>query len=374
MAGKAGKSRIIRPSALGAPSLGSRTALGQISRRKEPENFEFSFPTLNEYLTPNEQFYVRSHFSKPAIKLKSWRLRVEGAVEKEVAFSLGQLMKMPAEKRAVTLECAGNGRVFLAPKVAGDPWELGAVSNAEWTGVRLADVLAQAGLKSEAVEIILVGADEGEPDDPPKPPGKIHYARGVPVSKLDDVLLAYEMNGEALPDSHGAPLRAVVGGWYGMASVKWLTRVVVINRPFRGYFQSVDYSYWEEEAGMPIRVPITEMKVKAQISRPALHEVVPAGSDYRIAGAAWSGDSDVAKVEISTDGGKSYAKAKLLGEAVRHAWRFWEYFWKTPASPGTCTLMARATDSAGIEQPAEREKKYGNYVIWHTLPVEVHVG
>jgi DMSO/TMAO reductase YedYZ molybdopterin-dependent catalytic subunit len=284
-----------------------------------------------------------------------------------------EMVKMPAQKRMVTLECAGNGRVFLVPKENGAEWELGAVSNAEWTGVRLADVLAQGGVTPEAIEVIFEGADEGQPDEKPTPPGKIHYARGIPVSKVDDVLLAYEMNGEPLSQSHGAPVRAVVGGWYGMASVKWLTRIVVSDQPFRGYFQTVDYAYWNEQAGMPIRVPLAEMKVKAQISRPAFHDVVPAKSEYRVVGAAWAGEPEVVIVEVSTDGGKTYSPATLLGEPIRHAWRFWEFSWKTPSSPGTYILMARATDSNGKSQPSEHDKNFGSYVIDHTLPIEIEV-
>jgi DMSO/TMAO reductase YedYZ molybdopterin-dependent catalytic subunit len=355
----------------GWPSFGAHASTGQIIRRKEPENVEFFFPALDRFITPAESFYVRSHFPRPAIEASAWRLKIEGAVEKPREFTLDDLKKLPEQTRMVTLECAGNGRVFLIPKATGDNWELGAVSNAEWTGVALSVLLAEVGVKPGAVEIVFVGADEGEPDDPPKPPGKINYARGIPLSKIDDALLAYQMNGRPLGESHGAPLRAVVGGWYGMASVKWLDRIVVSARPFRGYFQSIDYSYWDKQAGMPIRAPLGEMSVKAQIARPALHERIPCDTDYRIVGAAWAGDSEVASVEITADGGKSYGAAVLLGEPIRHAWRFWEYAWRTPSSPGKCILMARATDARGKTQPSEHDKKFGNYVVCHTLPLEV---
>ena len=241
------------------------------------------------------------------------------------------------------------------------------------TCVALAHVLMKAGVHPGAAEMIFEGADAGQPEDPPKPPGKIHFSRGIPMTKIDDVLLAYEMNNEPIPVSHGAPLRAVVGGWYGMASVEWLTRIVVSDRPFRGYFRALDYAYWEEQAGMPFRVPIAEIKVEAQISWPALHEVVPVKSRYRVVGTAWAGDSEVSKVEVSTDAGKSFSQATLLGGHIRHVRRFWEYEWGDPGSPGFCTLMARAADSQGRQQRAERDRKIGDYVINHTLPVEVEL-
>ena len=147
-----------------------------------------------------------------------------------------------------TLECAGNSRVFLVPKVKGTQWELGAVGNAEWTGVSLGELLRQAGVKSGAIEVILEGADSGAIAEPPRPAGKIHFARSIPLGKaMDDVLLAFRMNGQPLAPAHGFPLRAIVPGWYGMAAVKWLQRVVVTDRPFNGYYQTVDYAFWKKD-------------------------------------------------------------------------------------------------------------------------------
>jgi Mo-co oxidoreductase dimerisation domain len=145
-----------------------------------------------------------------------------------------------------------------------------------------------------------------------------------------------------------------------MASVKWLTRIVVSDYPFRGCFQTVDYSYWDREFGVAVRVPITEMKVKAQIARPALHEVIPAASTYRVIGAAWTGDSQVTNVEVSRDQGRTYSPARFLTDATPHAWRLWEYVWRTPPTSGRYALMARARDAKGREQPAERDPYLGN--------------
>ena len=200
----------------------------------------------------------------------------------------------------VTLECAGNGRAFLSA-AKGAQWERGAVSNAEWTGVRLNDVLRRAGLKDSARELIFEGADKGEIKESPRPAGKIHYARSMPVEKAtDDVLLAFKMNGEDLTPEHGAPVRVIVPGWYGMASVKWLTRIIASAEPFNGYYQTIDYAYWERRRNSPTLVPITEMQVKAQIALPGFADAVRAGQTYRVTGAAWTTEADITKVEIST--------------------------------------------------------------------------
>ena len=370
------------------PALGGRAALaaggddrrpsGLISRQKAPENLEVPFSALDTRspLTPNEQFYVRTHFEAPEIEAKSWKLAVEGEVEHPFELSYDQLRRMPSQTVAVLLECSGNGRVFREPPQVGIRWELGAVSTAEWKGVPLAAVLERAGVKPNAVEVILEGADKGEFKEPnPKTPGVIPYARSLPLAKAKahEVLLAYEMNGEPLPSRHGHPVRAVVAGWYGMASVKWLRRVVVADRPFDGYFQTFMYTTWERRHGLPTLTPVTEIQVKAQVARPAPYEVVPKGAKYRMYGAAWAGESDVAKVEVSDDGGKTWAEARLLGEPVKYAWRFWEHAWRTPERPGRRIVMARATDSEGRVQPMERDHDRRDAVISHALPIEVEV-
>ena len=239
----------------------------------------------------------------------------------------------------------------------------------------LGAILNQAGLRPEAVEVILEGADSGEIKDPPKPNGAIHFARSLPLSRANrpDVLLAYRMNGDPLPLSHGFPLRAVVPGWYGMASVKWLTRIIVTDRPFNGYFQTVDYARWERPNGIPTRVPLTEMQVKSEIARPDMREVVTAGSAYRVFGAAWTGDADIERVEISPDGGQTWERAQLLDKPVRYAWRFWEYQWRVPAKQGRYTLLSRATDTQNRAQPMQRQPDTENYMINHVLPIDVDV-
>jgi DMSO/TMAO reductase YedYZ molybdopterin-dependent catalytic subunit len=347
---------------------------GLIVRERGPDNLEFPFATLDGFRTPAERFYVRNHFAAPRLDAKTWKLKVAGAVGKELELSYDDLLALPSKTVAVTLECAGNGRSFLSPKSKGVQWSLGAVGTAEWTGVPLAAVLDRAGVRDKAVDVVLEGGDRGEPKNEPKPSGPLPFARGLPLAKAlkPEVLLAYKMNGGPLPPNHGSPVRAVVGGWYGMASVKWLTRVVVTDRPFLGYDQTVDYAYWDRSAGVPSLTPITEIQVKASIARPAAGEAVPAGADYRVRGAAWAGESEVARVEVSTDGGKTWGEATLLGEPVPLAWRLWEFAWKSPA-PGKHRLVARATDRRGRTQPAERDPDRRNYMINHLVATEVEV-
>ena len=186
---------------------------------------------------------------------------------------------MESRTIAATLECAGNNRIFLEPKVKGVQWGLGAVGNASWTGVPLSALLERAKIKAGAIEVILEGADEGEVDKTPTPAGKISFCRSLPLGKArDDVLLAYEMNGEKLSATHGFPLRAIVPGWYAMASVKWLRRIIVTDKPFNGFYQSLDYTYWDRSGPLPTLAPLTEQQIKAEIARPENGETVPANS------------------------------------------------------------------------------------------------
>jgi DMSO/TMAO reductase YedYZ molybdopterin-dependent catalytic subunit len=348
---------------------------GLIVREKDPKNLEFPFATLNSFITPNEKFFVRNHFAMPKIDRRTWRLKVGGAVKKELELTYDALRKMPSRAVVATLECAGNNRAYLVPKVNGVPWGLGAVGNARWTGVPLDAVLERAGMDKSAVEVILEGADSGEVKADSRPQGKVPFARSLPVSKArkPEVLLAYKMNGVDLPEAHGFPLRAVVPGWYGVASIKWLRRLIVSKRPFQGYFQTFDYSYFTYFEGLPVVRPITELEVKAQIARPARDEVVPANSKYRIYGAAWTGDSTVNQVEVSTDGGRTWHKAHFLEKPAGYAWRLWEYRWQTPPKGKTVRLMARAADARGKEQPLRHDPNRRNYLISHVLPVAVTV-
>lgn len=359
---------------LGAAAFGQDSPAfpGLIVRNSEPRNLEFPVSALRDAITPTEHFFVRSHFAVPAVDSKSWKLKVDGVVKSSLELSLDDLQRMASRSSIVTIECAGNGRVSLTPSVPGLQWGQGAVGNAEWTGVPLSAILEKAGIRDTAVEVILEGADKGQVNLDPKSPGPITYARSVPIKKASEVLLAYKMNGETLTPAHGYPLRAVVAGWYGMASVKWLTKITVTDRPFQGFWQSLDYSYFVRRDGMPTLIPVTIMQPKAIIAQPGLNEAISAGKPYRLFGAAWAGEQAVGKVDVSTDGGKSWSAAKLLDGPKPMQWVRWEYIWAKPTI-GPASLVARATDAAGNTQPATRDLDRRSYMINHLIPIDVTV-
>jgi DMSO/TMAO reductase YedYZ molybdopterin-dependent catalytic subunit len=343
----------------------------RIVRMSQPENLESNFAALDGFRTPTNSFYVRDHFAKPKVDLGAWRLSVGGVVARPLELSLADIQKLEHKTMPVTLECTGNGRVFLTPAARGVNWELGAVGTADWTGVPLAVLLERAGVKPGAVDIVLQGADSGTPEGAP---GSIPFARSIPLAKAmkPEVLLAFGMNGKELPAAHGSPLRAIVGGWYGMANVKWLRRILVLDKPFNGFWQTMDYSYFERTSGLPTLVPLSAMQVKAQIARPTTGQTIPAGQPFRVTGAAWAGEAEVTKVEVSTDGGKTWADAKFGVEQAPFCWRLWHFEWKSPPA-GKARLLARATDSQGRTQPMERNPDFRNYMICHVLPVDVEV-
>jgi DMSO/TMAO reductase YedYZ molybdopterin-dependent catalytic subunit len=347
---------------------------GRIVRSESALNLEMPFSTLDSFLTPTKSFFVRTRFAMPAIDRDAWWLHVEGEVEKPFTINYEQLMALESVTAPVTLECAGNNRSFLKPKVNGVQWHLGAVGTAEWTGVRLSTLLDRASLKRNACEVILEGTDCGMIDEPMSPPGELTFARSIPLEKARrDVFLAYKMNGDKLPPEHGFPVRAIVPGWYAMASVKWLQRIIVTDRPFTGYYQTIDYAYWSRRDDIAELKALTELQVKAEIARPAENEIMPANTSVCVRGAAWTCDAEIIKVELSTDGGATWSDTKLLGEGKPNAWRFWEFDWQTPSQPGKCTLIARATDSLDRTQPVLRDRDRGTYMINHLLPITIEV-
>src|SRR6266550_617480 len=348
------------------------SSAGLIIRQKEPKNLEAPFDRIDSYLTPTELFYIRSHFPTPDLDRASYRLHIDGAVRHPFTLSYEELRNIRSETRVATLECAGNGRVFLVPQVQGAQWELGAVSNAEWTGVPLRALLERAELAEDVCEIVLEGADRGIPKEEPLPPCPISYVWSLPRAKAmqPEVLIAYKMNGRDLPRDHGYPVRAIVPGHYGMASVKWLTRIHAVREPFRGYWQTSDYGYWDCVDGKPVRRALGEMQLKSEIARPRVYETLAPNQVYTVSGAAWAGETEVTEVAVSTDGGQTWAQAEFLDPAQRHAWRRWKLDWLTPKKPGQYTLLARAKDANGNVQ---HDQNYGSYVINHSLPIEVFV-
>ncbi|HEY2379200.1 MAG TPA: sulfite oxidase [Gemmatimonadaceae bacterium] len=346
-----------------------------IVRQTNPVNEETPLNEVDSYLTPSDHFYIRSHFDAPRIDRSAYRLHIDGAVANPLSLTYQELKAMPAETHVATMECAGNGRALLVPRVRGVQWELGAVGNAEWTGVPLTILLDRIGLKDDACEVVLEGADRGRPNEPPVPPEPIAFARSISRAKAlhGDVLIAYAMNGKELPLHHGFPVRAVVPGHYGMASVKWLTHIEAVRTPFRGYWQTTDYAYWARVDGNSVRRALGEMELKSQIIRPRAMETIEPNARCTIVGMAWAGETEVTEICVSTDGGQSWSGAMFLDPARRYAWRRWTFEWMTPRTPGHYSLLSRAVAADGSLQPDTRDPSYGSYVINHLLPVEVIV-
>lgn len=304
---------------------------------RDPFNAETPLDEQIGVITPNPLHYVRSHFADPE---PPDRLVVDGAVASPLLLTMEDVRALPSRSAIVTLECAGNGRAFLDPPAPGEPWRLGAVGTAEWTGVPLRTILGMARPGPRAVELLFHGADEGVPTDVGQ---RIAFERSLPTERAwsDDVLLAYAMNGEPLPPDHGAPLRLVVPGAYGMASVKWLVRITAVEEPFRGFYQADRYVIH----GAPLG-PIEPRAVVTWPSEGALLLHQP----FVIRGYCWSGTAPIARVEVSVDAGRSWAEATVADGLSRYAWRLWEFMFR-PREAGEVTIVARACDVEGRVQP-----------------------
>lgn len=342
---------------------------GLVVHRAHPLNAETSIAALiGGAVMPNAHFYVRNHFHTPALDASTWRLRLGGLVARPLELSLPDLQAMPEQTQVVTLECAGNNRSSLTPPVDGEQWGLGAVSSAEWTGVPLVEVLDRAGIDGAARELVFRGADGGTVGGRAE---TVRYERSLAVAtaRTANALLAYAMNGEPLPVQHGYPLRLVVPGWYGVASVKWLTEIEAVDRPFRGFFQADRYVYEWPRAGRPVTEPVTLQRVRALITEPHPDQELD-GRDVTIRGVAWSGAAPIARVEVSVDGGPWQA-ARLVGKRHRYGWRWWELI-TVLDDPGAHTLRARATDRAGHCQPDRPEWNRLGYGANAIAEVRVH--
>lgn len=343
---------------------------GLLVVRADPLNCETSIPDLaGGAVMPTDLFYLRDHFPIPDLDGERYRLSVRGLVERPLEVSLGDLHNMPSESLVVTLECAGNGRSLFDPAVPGEPWGLGAVSTAEWTGVPLIELLERAGVRPGATEVVFRGADGGNVAGVDAP---IRFERSLPADRIRDsgALLAYAMNGEALPSPHGYPLRLIVPGWYAVASVKWLTEILVTDRPFDGYFQATKYWYEWVRGGRDEREPVTLLNVRALIVTPAPGMILRRG-EMAIRGIAWSGAERIARVEVSLNDGP-WQQARLIGEGRRGAWQWWELF-ASLGEAGPLVVRARATDASGRTQPDQAEWNrlgYGNNSV-HAVAAQV---
>ena len=311
-------------------------------------------------ITPVGLHYLLIHWDIPVVDATSWRLVVDGEVERPVSLSLDELRARPALDVAATMECAGNGRASLSPWVDSQPWLNEAVGTGAWRGVRLRDLLEDAGPRDGAIEVLFTGLDRGLEEEVEQ-----SYQRSLPLAEAlrDDVILAYELNGVPLPPQHGFPLRLLVPGWYGMASVKWLERITVVDRPFEGFQMTKRYRLQRDEDDPG--TPLTRMAPRALAIPPGIPDFhsrerfVEAGACV-LRGRAWSGFAAVESVEVSTDGGTTWAEAAIERDVDSPwAWCAWTYEWQ--ATPGRHELSFRARDEAGNEQPADAEWNVGGY-------------
>ena len=326
----------------------------------EPINAETPLARQVGVITPAGRHYVRDHF---AIPQGPDRLAIDGAVRTPLQLDLNQIRSLTPRSLVVTLECAGNGRAFLDPPVVGEQWRTGAVGTAEWTGASLRAVLEMAEPLSGAVEVLCIGADAGTPAGVG---ARIAYERSLPIADAlrDDVLIAYAMNGDDLPPEHGAPLRLVVPGWYGMASVKWLARLRLLERKFEGFFQTQRYVVGDRQ--------LREIAARALIAWPGEGERLTK-APFVARGYAWSGRGDLARVEVSADGGSSWRDAALGDEITRYAWRQW-HATIAPRSSGHVVLVARAITTDGATQPLEEVRNERGYENNAARPVRIEIG
>jgi DMSO/TMAO reductase YedYZ molybdopterin-dependent catalytic subunit len=343
-----------------APAGAAETATPPIVKPLPPEwfvnygtNAEMRWETARDlgYTIPNERFFVRDHTATPLIDERTWKLRVfgSGLDGSGVELTYDQLRRMPQRDVVTAIECAGNGRSFFGTQqgtpAPGTQWGLGAIGVARWRGVPLREVLERAGISSRAVDVMPIGLDASVVS------GGVDYGhvrRPLPVGKaLDDALLVLAMNGEDLPPDHGFPVRLVVPGWIGVASVKWLGEIEVSDQPLFSYWNTVQYVMTGD--AYPSRPVLGTQTVKSAWEL-AKRAELPAGTPVTLTGRAWSGTSAIVSVEVSTDQGASWTPARLQGQRGAGTWTLFRY----PCGPleaGPAQLWARATDGSGRTQP-----------------------
>jgi len=312
----------------------------------KPLNAETPSSRLQSWITGNAAFFKRNQglFMSVPVDLAEWRLHLDGLVERAVELGFPDILAMPKVEVANTLECSGNGRSLLAAKASGNPWTIGGVGNAVWGGVRLAEVLERAGISAGAAHVAFEGFDT------PAGSAGIKFIRSIPLAKaLESTILAYEMNGEPLPLEHGYPLRGLALGWTGANCVKWLSRITVMDEPYAGFYMDKVYRVFQKGEDPATGEVVTAIPLKSIITSPE-NGATLSGSTVAVRGAAYGGEAVIAGVEVSMDGGASWQEAELLGPAERYAWRRWEYIWRT-ATPGSHTILVRATDEHGEVQP-----------------------
>ena len=321
-----------------------------ILHNDRPEDLETPVKYFDSWITPVDAFFVRQHLPRPpAIDATAYRLNITGLVSKPLQVTLNDLERLPQHTVPATLECTGNGRAFFTPKLPGIQWGRGAVGNAEWTGPRLRDVLALAGVNASAKFLEIDGADTPLLQTP-------DFVRCMPMEKVlhPATLLALKMNGQS-PDIHGFPARLIVPGWDGTSWVKWVIRLTPVAKQSGGFFMNPGYRYpkYNLPPGTPARPAELEviegMPVKSTLTAPQDQSKAVLGA-MAIRGFAWAGENAIERVEVSTDGGAKWHDAQLSSEKLPFAWRLFTRNW-TPEDPGYYTIMSRATDTAGRVQP-----------------------
>jgi DMSO/TMAO reductase YedYZ molybdopterin-dependent catalytic subunit len=346
---------------------------GLILRSLRFLDLEMPMEFLNSWITPVPHFFVRNHMHEPStFDATEWRLSVTGEVEKPLTLNLADLGKIESHTVINTLECAGNGRAFHHPSVPGIQWQRGAVGTARFSGPRLRDLLQRAGVKTAGKHVMFRGLDEV--------PGKVPpFIRSIPIEKAmdSDTLVATHMNGVPLNKHHGFPARALVPGWIGAASCKWLTEIKILDQEFDGNFMKPGYRFPNQPVAPGGSVnpddthPVTGLNVKSVIASPADDFKVKRGV-VPIRGAAWAGEADTAKVEISTDSGATWSPARLATEHAKYAWRLWNYSWEATKS-GDYTILSRATDTQGRSQPGTAAWNPSGYLYNAIDQVKIHV-
>jgi sulfite oxidase len=328
---------------------------------------------FNSWLTPSNHFFVRNHMHEPStLDPAEWKLSIGGEVDRPYTLTLAELSKIEKHSVVNTLECAGNGRAYHSPKVPGVQWQKGAVGTARFSGPRLRAVLERAGVKPTGKHVMFRGLDEV--------PGKVPpFIRSIPIEKATDAetLVATHMNNAVLAKHHGFPARALVPGWIGAASCKWLTEIKVLEREFEGNFMSPGYRMPNQPAkpGETVKPedthPVTGLNVKSLISSPSDSAILNSRT-LNIQGVAWAGEADIVRVEVSADGGASWQDAQLAADRARYAWRLWNFKWKAPKS-GDFVIAARATDSQGRTQPFAPVWNPSGYLNNAIDQVRIHV-
>jgi DMSO/TMAO reductase YedYZ molybdopterin-dependent catalytic subunit len=325
-------------------------------------NHALPLEALRYPITPAGLHYLLIHYDIPPVDASAFRLEITGAVDRPASLTLDDLRARERVTMPVTFECAGNGRALLSPRPLSQPWLTEAVGTAEWGGTPLAPLLAEAGVQPQALEALFTGLDRGVEGGVPQA-----YERSLALADSEQALLAYEMNGAPLPPQHGFPLRLVVPGWYGMTNVKWLARVTLLDEPFQGYQNTVAYRMYgaDGEAGEPV----TRMLPRSLMVPPGIPDFMSrerhlAPGPVTLTGRAWSGLAPIDGVEVSTDGGATFAPAALEDPLGAAAWRGWRFDWEAPA--GEHVLCSRATDAAGNSQPLDPSwnlKGYANNAV-----------